>query len=634
LSPSNQIFGRLSFSDIDTIGGGTGGLKGPSRGANYSIQDYAGVFGDSHFVSSQIVNEFRFQFASRDYNAFPADAFGPEITINGVAALGRDFYLPSLRNEKRWQWFDNLTVATRKHEFKFGADVHYIPLDTTTEVFLGGRFIFGEGIPLGLVINSAAGAGTSDSLGVALATAGRADLIPNLSASITSLQAYNFDLPIVYQQGFGNPKADLNNKIFAGYVQDNFKATSNLTLNLGLRYDMEFQPEPVHRDRNNFSPRVGFSFSPDSRTAIRGGYGIYYSPIFEAVAFVARVLDGTQISQVFVPLTGLPAAGITATSAQVWGLGKQRNIFGNRSLTEADIAPLGIRPGITPPVLLRSSSNLVNPYSQQFSFGIDRSILGMNISANYLGNRGVKLIRSRNVNLRQIDTNAFGPVFGSINPAILQDNRVESSGSSIYHGLVVSATKRYSSRYQLQVSYTLGKAIDDTVDFITDLQPANQLNLRNERSLSSFDQRHRLVLSGVVDAYKNITVAPIFTYASGHPFNLLLGFDANRDTQANTDRPAFAGRNTGRGPNYINFDVRVAREFRFRGDSDYRVEAIAEAFNLFNRVNFSGVNNIVGSTPLSDYRVEGDRNRKPVEPLGFTSAFDPRQIQFGVKFKF
>lgn len=634
LSRSNQVFGRLTFSDIDTVGGGTGGLKTPSRGANYSIQDYAGVLGDSHFFGSHLVNEFRFQFANRDYKALPADPFGPEITINGVAALGRDFYLPSTRNEKRWQWLDNVTIVSGKHEMKFGADVHYLPFDTTTEVFLGGRFIFGEGIPLGLVLDTLNGPGTTTTIATGLAAIGRSDLIPNLSGSITSLQAFNFGLPIVYQQGFGNPNASLNNKIFAGYFQDRFRATTKLTLSAGLRYDMEFQPAPVHRDKNNFGPRFGFSYSPDTRTAIHGGYGIYYSPLYEAVAFVARVLDGTQISQVFVPLTGLPPFGITATSAQVWGLGKQRNIFGNRTMTAADIAPLGIRPGVTPPVILRSDPNLVNPYNQQFNLGIDRSVFGVNVSANYIGNRGVKLLRSRNINLRQTGTNAFGPVFGPINPTILQDNWVEASGSSIYHGLALSVAKRYRNHYQLQLSYTLAKAIDDTTDFITDLQAANQLNLRAERSLSAFDQRHRLVISSVMDPIGGVTVAPIFTYSSGHPFNLLLGFDANGDTNANTDRPTFAGRNTGRGPNYIDFDLRISKEFRFRRESNYRLEAIAEAFNLFNRVNFSGVNNVVGTSLTTNYHVEGNRNAKPADPLGFTSAFDPRQIQLGVKFKF
>jgi hypothetical protein len=127
-------------------------------------------------------------------------------------------------------------------------------------------------------------------------------------------------------------------------------------------------------------------------------------------------------------------------------------------------------------------------------------------------------------------------------------------------------------------------------------------------------------------------VAPIVTYSSGHPFNLLLGFDANNDTNANTDRPLGAGRNTGQGPDYLSFDLRVARQFEL--SEGYSIEGLFEAFNLFNRVNFSGVNNIVGTTPLTSHHVKGRGDAGPTDPLGFTSAFDPRQIQLGVKFRF
>src|SRR5205823_14512308 len=119
-----------------------------------------------------------------------------------------------------------------------------------------------------------------------------------------------------------------------------------------------------------------------------------------------------------------------------------------------------------------------------------------------------------------------------------------------------------------------------------------------------------------------------------HPFNLLLGFDANRDTNSNTDRPLGAGRNTGQGPDFINFDLRVAKQVRFGPDRNYAIEGIAEAFNLFNRVNFSGINNVVGNATFATYRVHGRRDADPTDPLGFTSAFDPRQIQLGVKFRF
>src|SRR6185295_5432259 len=101
-------------------------------------------------------------------------------------------------------------------------------------------------------------------------------------------------------------------------------------------------------------------------------YGVYYSTVYEAVAFVQRVLDGAQISQVFVPITGLPQLGISATSADVWGLAKQVGAPGNRALAAADIARLGLRPGTTPPVLFAVAPGIVDPYSQQFSLGIDR----------------------------------------------------------------------------------------------------------------------------------------------------------------------------------------------------------------------------------------------------------------------
>ena len=657
LNAAHQMFGRLTFTDIDTLGGTFGGLKGPSRGTNFSVQDSAAVFGETHFFSPGRVNEFRFQYANRDYSAKPRDPYGPEINIGGVAQVGRDFFLPSTRNEKRYQFLDNVTMVFGKHEVKFGGDFNYLPFTTVTEVFLGGRFIFGEQVPLGLVLDSSA-PGTSAAVAQGLAAQGRPDLVPVLSSFLTSLQSFNLNLPLAYQQGFGDPRAALSNKLMSSYVQDNFKVRPNLTLNAGLRYDFEFQPKPILRDKNNWSPRLGFSWAHDAKTVVRGGYGIYFAPIFEAVAFVGRVLDGTQISQVFVPLTGLPGLPATATSANVWAraralacptLAATTVNSPNpciRTLTVDDIAPLGIRPGVTPPVLLKTDPNIVNPYSQQFSLGIDREVLeSVNLGVSYIGNHGLKIIRSRNSNLRQTGTNAYGPTFGPINPAKLQENYVESSASSIYHGLAISLAKRYSNHHQFQVSYTLSKAIDDSTDYITDLQPANQLNLRGERSLSSFDQRQRLVVSGVFQspfesgvgigkALANVTVAPIVTYSTGHPFNLLLGFDANGDTQANTDRPAGAGRNTGQGPDFFGVDLRIAKQAKFGLDGRYGLEGVFEAFNLLNRVNYSGVNGVVGNTAFTTFRVKARADVGPTDPLGYTSAFDPRQIQLGVKVRF
>jgi len=622
---AGAFFGRLAFTDSDTAGDGFGGLKAPSRGMNFKIQDHAFVFGRSDVFGPSIANELRFQFADRRYDVIPADPLGPEISINGIALLGRDFFLPSKRREQRFQMLDNVTVASGRQELKFGGDFHYLPLATATEVFQGGRFIFGEGIPLSAVLENAAGSGAAAALRSA-----RPDLADDLNASITSIQAFNLGLPLMYQQGFGDPRARLTNRLVAGYAQGRLRVGGRVVVNLGLRYDAEIQPPPIHRDTNNWGPRFGFSFSPDKRTVMRGGYGVYYAPIFEAVAFISRVLNGRQISQTLALLSAAP--GVPATSADVWRMVQNAGILGARTIRESDIAALGLQPGKTPPVLFGAADRLANPYSQQFSLGIEHEMAGFLVSAGYLGNRGVRVLRSRNVNLRPNGVNAYGPVFAPLDPRILQDNRVESSGSSTYHGLTVSARRQFRGA-GLQIAYTLSKTIDDVTDFITDLQPANQHDLRRERGLSSFDQRHRLVASGMWSS-RVLSLSSILTISSGHPFNLLLGFDANGDSNPNTDRPPSAGRNTGRGPGFASLDLRLAREFRFSGDGDARIEGILEIFNVANRVNFSGVNNIVGAIPLANYHVEGRRDAAPTEPLGFTSAFDPRQMQVGVRLKF
>ena len=118
-----------------------------------------------------------------------------------------------------------------------------------------------------------------------------------------------------------------------------------------------------------------------------------------------------------------------------------------------------------------------------------------------------------------------------------------------------------------------------------------------------------------------------------------MGFDLNGDTHEETDRPVLVvegnpivGRNTGRGPAFSSIDIRLARKFMFGEQTSF--EFVFEAFNLFNSVNYSGVNNIFGSTELVTGNVEGSSNIASNQPLGFTSAFAPRQIQFGFKFNF
>jgi len=178
------------------------------------------------------------------------------------------------------------------------------------------------------------------------------------------------------------------------------------------------------------------------------------------------------------------------------------------------------------------------------------------------------------------------------------------------------------------------------------------MDLRSERSLSALDERHRLVVSGILEsaglsrlssgAAQNLfagwTLSPIITWSSGRPFNLLAGYDANGDSHADTDRPTLVnggpvGRNTGIGPSFMNVDARLSRKLQFK-EKGSSMELMIEAFNVFNKVNYSGVNSVTGAMRLESSRVRGSSRIAPNQPLGFTASFPARQLQIGGRFRF
>ena len=196
------------------------------------------------------------------------------------------------------------------------------------------------------------------------------------------------------------------------------------------------------------------------------------------------------------------------------------------------------------------------------------------LNANYLFVNGLRILRARDQNLLPV---AVKPELGirvwSLtgrdpqlfrDPSLIQDNVYESTGRSFYHGLTLEMEKHVTSRIRVNANYTLSKAIDDVVDFNSDFQANDQLNFRAERALSSFDQRHKLVAYASIEGPGGFTLTPIFRGNSGRPFNLLVGSDLNEDLHSTTDRPPFAGRNTGKGPNFWTVDLRVSKHLRLR----------------------------------------------------------------------
>jgi hypothetical protein len=239
-----------------------------------------------------------------------------------------------------------------------------------------------------------------------------------------------------------------------------------------------------------------------------------------------------------------------------------------------------------------------------------------------------------------------------VNPLVVQNNQYSSEAYALYEGGILEIKKRFSDHFTLFGNYTYSKAFDTSTDFNTDYGPQDPTNINIDRSLSEFDERHKVVIAGVIDSpwkqsiLSGFQLAPIFSYHSGHPFNLLAGGEVNGNNHTTNERPIGAPRDTGLGPNYYDFDARLTWKHKLGERADLQITA--EGFNIANRTNFASVNNEVsplfGLTPgFTTFNVHGIRpgsalagggTDAPSTPLSFTSAFPKRQIQLGVRVVF
>jgi len=669
-SSNDNGYIRFNINDSVFENQASGALTAVSRGR--SIDSFNGniAVSENHLFSSTVVNELKLQYTYFRFEVVPNDRIGPEINIEGFGNFGRDIFLPSKTYERHYDIVDNLSVVKGNHTFKFGGSMLATTVDDFNETFVGGRFNFGANIPLASIIalSPQLGQGVLNSISNFL-SANNPALLPALATPINALQAFNLNLPIVYQQGFGDPSDQGNIFRYAFYGQDTWKVRPNFTLNYGVRYSIDDQALNVPTDKNDVQPRVGFSWDPfsDGKTIIRGGAGIFNGAVIYPVANVTSELaafgNPTEINIVLATANsgalGLP------TSFAIYQTLLARGVLGVRPILASDIAQFGLRPRPGGPleVRFRLAPDYETPTTYQASFGIERN-LGRNFSLelSYLFTRGQNIARPRDVNPAKA-TGPVNPFTGQPtfirfpngiqivnglttdfrNPLRLQDNIYESTAKSFYNAFTIAIQRRFSNNFSLNAHYTFSKSIDEVTDFNSDFAAQNPLNLAADRSLSSFDQRHRAVISGVfVSPLKTDTtvgkifgdfqISPIFTAGSGRPFNLLLGFDANGDSRSQTDRPGGVGRNTGRGEEFYSFDTRIARRLTLKEGVFF--EFTFEAFNLFNRTNFAGINNIIGTTQLKTFDARGDRTKSPTQPLGFTSAAAKRQLQLGVRFTF
>jgi hypothetical protein len=722
-SDSNQVSLSYRFGHDLEENPDVQSLTGFSAGSSIHDYDNNALAAWYHQFSPTAQNEARLQFDYATLNVIPNEPGEVGLQIPGfVNNLGTSIFLPSLTITRRYEMADNFTLVRGHHTMKFGGSELLRGNHTESHTFFPGRFVFGS-LPGSLISPELA------------------------STTINPLQSASFGLPQVFQQGFGNPVYPYYTRPFtAAYWQDSWRITSNFTLNYGLRYELDTQYAPLTTYKKDFGPRVSFAWDPfkDHKTVIRGGYGIFYAPIYDqipAVDYSLGVLNANkssvgnstaagqvnnldaicglsgafglfpgngsspcyrEISIYIIPITGVPggspalnaatvfqtlfaqgaincttpAAGsyacITPNGAGTTGLGGLGagglSQFGLNVTNGGPLSPLQ--------VVFVNQPNFRPPYSQQAEFGIEREIApGFSISASYIYSHTiglpvaidtnllpapmstVTLANGKTVSYRNWNTSAGADPLGGteglpcaadpfvcfVNPFIVQNNQYTSAGSAVYQAGILEFKKRFSDHFTLFGNYTFSKGFDTTTDFNSDYGPQDPMNLGADRALSEFDQRHKVVVAGVFDSpwkspfLSGFQFAPIFTYNSGHPFNLLAGGEVNGDNHTTNERPIGAGRDTGLGPDYINVDMRLSWQHKLGEKA--KLQLTAESFNVANHTNFASVNNEVsplfGLTPgFTTFNVHGSSALSPSTPLGFTSDFPKREIQLGLRLTF
>jgi len=407
-----------------------------------------------------------------------------------------------------------------------------------------------------------------------------------------------------------------------------------------------------------------------------------------------------EISIYVDPIGGVPALGLAGAPAVFQTLFAQGLIQctkpapGNAAcITPAAVAPLGINVTNSGPigplqVVFVNQPGYRPPIAQQASFGIEREITAgftLSVSGIYSHTQRIPvaidtnllpapfttltLANGQTVSYRNWNTTAAGadPLGGTepgglpcdnpaascfVNPLVVQNNQYSSEAYALYEGGILEIKKRFSNHFTLFGNYTYSKAIDTSTDFNSDYGPQDPTNINLDRSLSEFDERHKVVIAGVIDSpwrqriLSGFQLAPIFSYHGEHPFNLLAGGEVNGDNHTTNERPIGAPRDTGLGPDYYDFDARLTWQHKIGEKTN--LQFTAEGFNLANRTNFASVNNEVGPlfglTPgFTTFNVHGIRPGAALSsggvatsstPLAYTSALPMREIQLGLRLSF
>ena len=523
------------------------------------------------------------------------------------------------------QFSDTLSWSRGTHDFRFGGNLaRHMSGGVGTEPgqALGGTFTF-------------VGTGASASL-------------PFDQLTIADVQNYTQPYTL------GQPAAyKLNQWLGVAFAQDKYRVTSDLTLDLGLRYDVQ----TLMDSRKNFQPRVGFGWHPggDSRLSLRGGYGLYYTQLQTNIiaGYLQSGLDGFTTYTATPGQTGFPTC-LTCVPITFVGDASAlpaRNITiiaGKRDYYMAQFPKYGLDFTRVP----NYPDELRNPHSQVGSIGIEREIArGFFASADYVHQLWSDLVRTVDLNAPTVfDRTAAGQVRTAaqadltrpivpVTGGVRNINTTMNLGDADYNGLQTDFSYRGSTRWYAAVSYTLSKATNTTEPDGNGIGP-NQATIarlgEEERGPSLLDQRHRAVLTFIYHLPLNISAGTVTQVASGRPFNATTGVDNNGDGATN-DRPVVNGTVIGKSAFHGTGTQDVSMFVEGRVKTGGRTLLLRlEGFNLFNHANMLARGNTTygdTGTVLNTFGQFAPLSGTTAIPA-FANIDPPRMFQFQVRFLF
>ena len=638
-SEGQRVFlhlGADSFFDTNP-NGIVGGNTLPTVDRVFRRRTYTVEAGDTAVLSPSMENEARVQFQlASPITQFSPVVYGTEyvVPISSGGTFSTGTSQAALLLNHQYEATDTLALTRGKSELRVGFDILHAHNGGNSKEF-GGPIYLGE-----LQYNACTG-----------------------TTAYCESQAYlgNINNVKSYTQSYGNANYTVDDTLAAGFAQWDARPRSDLTVNLGLRYEAQTFTDA----REDWAPRVGFAYNVGGRgrTTIRGGFGIYDS----------QVVDNEEADYALTGPTGV--FNYTAAPGQP-GFPTSVSDVPLPAFPPGAVAPLRslyLRPGraayynqfFPTSTLVGYPDALLNPYNEQWTLGVEQEVAaGWVLSTDYVGSHTLRIVRPLDVDaptsfvrtapgmVRSAQAaNCTRPYWvawyaqegltcdsspkqgqrGSVATppyAVIQSD--VNDGVAYYDALDANLSHRSAHGSSVLASYTWSRAID-TVD--PDVPSQNPNDPRNpvagERGNAIFDQRNRLVLSGVWAAPWGIRAGGIASLSGGLPYNVVTGVTNSGDTGATTDRPvvngAVIGRNTGRGTAIYSVDPFIGK--RITLTERLHANLRAEAFNVLNHRNVVGFSGTWGNgaTPGTGFGA----------PLaGVTNQLPAREMQFSAQIEF